>query len=357
MHKSKKAESGAGMKKLYQEIEKKLEQGEKTALLTYIPQSGGSLEKKILDEAQADQELTLAAAQAFQKGYPLTVEQDNRTILVEPFYPKERLIILGGGHIALPLVEFAAKTGFSVTVADDRPSFANKERFPLADQVICETFDDCFDLLKLTEYDYVVVITRGHKHDALCLRKILSQKETVYLGMIGSKHRVNGIKQLLAEEGFDQERIGRICTPIGLPIGAITPEEISISILAEVIGRKRLGNKDKGSINRSEIDLNVLHTIGSQKTDTCSIVTVISTKGSVPRGAGAKMIVYPDRSISGSIGGGCSEAAVIWDAMSIIGTGKHEIKTIDLTGDVAESEGMVCGGIMKVLIEDMISHQ
>jgi len=202
-----------------------------------------------------------------------------------------------------------------------------------------------------------VIITRGHRYDTLCLRKLLSQKETVYLGMIGSKHRVDGVKQLMIEEGYDEERIGRICTPIGLEIGAITPEEISVSILAQIIKRKRPEYTGRHTVNCSESDFEVLEAISGQDTGSCAVVTVMSAKGSVPRGPGSKMLVYPDLRIVGSIGGGCSEGAIIRDALSIIGTGKYEIKVIDLTGDVAESEGMVCGGIMEVLIEDFTEKE
>lgn len=343
------------MRKNYQKVLKQLNQGQSAAMLTYFPKGSEGLKKTALDIE--NDHISDQIKHLIQEGIPTVVEEENQKIFVEPFHPKERLIIFGGGHIALPLVKFASEIGFSVTVIDDRPSFANSKRFPSADHVICERFEDCFDSLNLSEYDYVVIITRGHRHDTLCLRKLLARKETFYLGMIGSKHRVSGIKQLLLEEGYDAERIRRIYTPIGLEIGAVTPEEISISILAQVIRRKRLENEGKRAINRSEYDPNVLETIAGQGSDSFSIVTVMSTKGSVPRGPGAKMIVYPNRSIVGSIGGGCSEAAVIWDAMKIIGTGGYQITDIDLTGDIAESEGMVCGGIMKVLIEDFVEEK
>jgi xanthine dehydrogenase accessory factor len=345
------------MRETYQKILKPLASGRASAMVTCIPRNAGPLKKIVLEPESQNQDIPEQIRHCIQDGIPHVIEEENQQILVEPFYPKERLIILGGGHIALPLVQYTSSVGFSVTVADDRPTFANEGRFPQADRVICETFDDCFDRLNLTEYDYVVVITRGHRHDTLCLRKLLSLKETVYLGMIGSKRRVEGVKELLIEEGYDAERIERICTPIGLKIGAITPEEIAISITAELIRRKRLESNASRPVNRSEYDPEVLEAIAGQGPDTFSVVTVMSAKGSVPRGPGAKMIVYPDRSIAGSIGGGCSEAAVIWDAMSIIGTGGYKIMDIDLTGDVAESEGMVCGGIMKVLIEDFAENK
>lgn len=345
------------MRKIYKKTCEQLVQGQAAAILTYFPTGAVGLKKTALDLQNEGERIPDKIKLLLQEGTPAIIEENGQKVFVEPFYPKERLIVFGGGHIAIPLVKFAKEVGFSVTVIDDRPTFANPERFPWADRVICETFEDCFDMLNLSEYDYVVIITRGHRHDMLCLRKLLSQKETFYLGMIGSKHRVGGVKQIMLEEGFDETRIKRIYTPIGLEIGAVTPEEISISILAQIIRRKRLEHGGRQINNRSETDPDVLKVIAGQGSNTFSVVTVMSTKGSVPRGPGAKMIVYPDRSIIGSIGGGCSEAAVIWDAMSIIGTGGYLIKDIDLTGDVAENEGMVCGGIMEVLIEDFTENK
>ncbi|HML38432.1 MAG TPA: XdhC family protein [Bacillota bacterium] len=345
------------MKELYNRILEQVREGYPAAMATQLADRPGQLEKKVLDRNSDPAGVPDKIKEVMEEGIPALVETEAGTVFVEPVIPKERLIVLGGGHIAVPLVKFASETGFSVTVVDDRPSFANESRFPTAERVICESFEDSFDMLGLSEYDYIVVITRGHKHDTLCLRKILSRRETFYLGMIGSKRRVEGVKQLLIEEGFDESRIGRICTPIGLKIGAITPEEIAISILAELISRKRLGNGSK-RINRSELDLEVLEELATQRKGSAfASVTVMATKGSVPRGAGAKMLVYPDLSIIGSIGGGCSEAEIKRDAFSIIGTGGHLIKTIDLTGDVAESEGMVCGGIMEVLVEDLTESE
>jgi xanthine dehydrogenase accessory factor len=282
----------------------------------------------------------------------LVNEDSKKKVFIEPFYPKERMIILGGGHIALPLVEFGAKLGFSVVVCDDRPSFANINRFPEADMVLCESFDKVFEKITITPNDYIIVITRGHRHDTECLRQILARRESIYVGMIGSRRRTRVVKEQLIAEGYFEDRINKICTPIGLSIGAVTPEEISISILAEIIQRKRLDKSDKHRINRSDLDFSIIETMANRNKSSYSVVTVLSTKGSTPRGAGAKMIVYRDGQIEGSIGGGCSEAAIIRDAIEIIGTKKYMLKKIDMTGDVAEEEGMVCGGIMEVFIED-----
>jgi xanthine dehydrogenase accessory factor len=352
------------MDNLYSEIIREIDCNNNKLLITQWTENIGEIDNnnyskkliKYIDEI-ANETLKEQARDTLLSGKPRLVKDTKNTkyTLIEPFYPRERLIIFGGGHIALPLVDFSAKVGFSVVVVDDRPSFASKARFPLASQVLCQGFDDIFHSIKLTSNDYIVIITRGHRHDAVCLRQILEQEETVYLGMIGSKRRVGGMKEMLAEEGYDLDRINRICTPIGLSIGAVTPEEISISILSEIIKRKRLDKLVNYVANRSDLDMEVIEKLAMNQ-EPCSIVTVIDTKGSVPRGVGAKMIVYPTGQVLGSIGGGCSEGAVIQNAVRIIGTKRYMTQIIDMTGDVAESEGMVCGGVMEVLIEDFYEN-
>ena len=279
--------------------------------------------------------------------------EDGMLTVREPVLPQERLIVLGGGHIALPVCRFGAACGFTVCVVDDRPDFANRRRFPEAAQVLCESFENGIRQLKITPFDYVVVITRGHRHDADCLRALLPGTMPAYLGMIGSRRRTKGLLEMLREEGFDEERLAAICTPIGLNIGAVTPGEIAVSILSEVIAYKRLPEHGdpKRFCNDSDVELPTLRYLAENR-DPKAIVTVIETKGSTPRGTGAKMAVSPLGQVTGSIGGGCSEAAVIQDAVRIIGTGRYKLVDIDLTGEVAESDGMVCGGTMKVLVED-----
>ena len=284
----------------------------------------------------------------------VTAEYDGDLLTVcEPVMPRERLIVLGGGHIALPVCEFGAKCSFEVHVVDDRPDFANRRRFPDAAEVICDSFENGIRRLGITAFDYVVVITRGHRHDADCLRALLPGEEPAYLGMIGSRRRTKGLLEMLKEEGFDPERLAKICTPIGLDIGAITPAEIAVSILSEVIAYKR--KPEHGAPDRacsdSDLELSTLEYL-AENHDPKAVVTVVETKGSTPRGTGAKMSVSPLGKVTGSIGGGCSEAAVIQDAVRIIGTGRYQLFDIDLTGEVAESDGMVCGGTMRVLIED-----
>ncbi len=308
-------------------------------------QEGASL-KQLVDEGDS------AFSGTLQHGCPVMNAENGTVMLREPFFPEERMIVLGGGHIAVPLVHFAAMTGFSVTVADDRPAFANTLRFPSAASVICESFEKVFDRLNITSSDYVVVITRGHRHDMVCLKQLQQGPEPFYVGMIGSRRRVGALKEALIEEGCDAERINRTHTPIGLAIGAVTPPEIAISIMAEIITCKRLRDGKESRTRSSDVDMQVLRLLAEEKDVPKAIVTVVSAKGSVPRGPGAKMLVYFDRRTVGSIGGGCSEAAVILIAQQIIGTGRYCLHTVDMTAEIAEEEGMVCGGVMQVLIED-----
>ncbi|MGI6205782.1 MAG: XdhC family protein [Anaerovoracaceae bacterium] len=340
------------MENIYAKVRDSVKDGIGVAIDTVIDGNEGNIAdglKRTLTEPVATKD-----AKGNSRVAPEEDEKDGKIHVVEPVLPKERLIVLGGGHIAKPVCEFSAKCGFEVYVCDDRPAFANEERFPLAQEVLCDTFENCINKLHITPYDYVVIITRGHVHDADCLRAILPGKQPAYLGLIGSRRRVKGLLEMLVKEGYSKENIERICTPIGLSIGAVTPEEIAISILSELISYKRLPEKnidDTRHVNFSDLDLYMMDYLADNH-EPKAVVTVIQTKGSTPRNAGAKMAVSPAGQVTGSIGGGCSEGAVIRDAIDIIGTGKYKTMFIDMTGEVAESDGMVCGGIMKVLVED-----
>ena len=281
---------------------------------------------------------------------------DEESVLAEVFKREHRLIVFGAGHVGYHLCHFASKVGFNTIVVDDRPYFANKEKFGDDIQVICNTFENAFEILDIHEEDYVVIVTRGHKHDKFCLEKILSLDELNYIGMIGSKRRVKIMKEELIEEGYSKEKIENIYSPIGLNIGAVTPEEIAISILAEIISVKRIGklavkNEPIKVSNSCELNKDVLEALAKSQNEKMSLITVISTKGSTPRKAGSKMIVYDSGKIIGTIGGGCAEAKIIKDAALMAGSKNLKIETIDMTGEIAEEEGMVCGGKMTVLIE------
>jgi len=155
--------------------------------------------------------------------------------------PEVKLIVCGAGHIAIPLSRFARDVGFRVTVLDDRDDFAQPSRFPGCD-VIAADFAVTLRDLNLNHSTFVVVITRGHEHDTDCLMEIL-KKETAYIGLIGSRRRVRFVLEMLEKQGIAKERLQEVFTPIGTPIGAESPAEIALSIIAELVCVRRKGSQ------------------------------------------------------------------------------------------------------------------
>ena len=191
---------------LYGEILKKLEGTPCLALeRSFVGEEGNLADMRC--ELKEGAEASEIGKEALTQGQPVCGRAGSSWNVAEPFFPKERLIILGGGHVALPVAEFGARVGFQVTVVDDRLSFANPGRFPMAEKVICDDFGHAIKELKIQESDYICIVTRGHRHDADCLRMIGKGKEPAYLGMIGSRRRVGIVKQELLEEGYDPERM------------------------------------------------------------------------------------------------------------------------------------------------------
>ncbi|WP_034640871.1 XdhC family aldehyde oxidoreductase maturation factor [Desulfovibrio inopinatus] len=171
------------------------------------------------------------------------VEKDGQRYLVESGIPRDTLYLFGGGHVAAWTAKVAAIVGFRVVVLDDRPEFSNFERFPDAERcLVPKTFDDIFTTPEMIDEpmgasSYVVIVTRGHRNDAEILEQAL-ETQTGYLGMIGSRSKRDATYRALEEKGFDRSRFDRVHCPIGLTIGAQTPEEIGVSIVAEMIAHR-----------------------------------------------------------------------------------------------------------------------
>lgn len=349
---------------IYKTLLDKVNGGNKCIMLTYLDSKGsrnGSISDKIVLTEEDIEKKSYSLSDdvydkislSFDTGKPQMADiRENSSILVEPFLPKPRLIIFGGGHVSKPLSEFASRVGFSVNIIDDRPFFANTSRFPEADAVICEAFEKSFDIINLRKSDFVVIVTRGHRYDGMILQEVLKQ-DLSYIGMIGSNRKVRGMKEELINEGFSKERLDSICAPIGIEINSITPDEIAISIVAQLISYKNKAhfNKSGEKFNFPEFDMEVAQKISEDPSMPKALLTILSSKGSVPRKAGAKMVAYYDGRTIGSIGGGCSEAGVITKARDLMLDKGFLIEHVDLTGDVAETEGMACGGTMEVLVE------
>jgi xanthine dehydrogenase accessory factor len=169
-------------------------------------------------------------------------------IFVEPILPPAELFIFGAGHISVNLYKVANLAGFTVSVIDDRESYASLERFPEARQVIAEDFEQALPKLDIPENAYLVIVTRGHRDDMRILRWAVDQPAR-YIGMIGSKRKVLSVYKELEQQGVPASKFDRINAPIGLEIGAVTPEEIAVAIVAEMIASRR--NTDVGPLSKA----------------------------------------------------------------------------------------------------------
>ena len=166
---------------------------------------------------------------------------DAYEVMLEIIEAPVTLLICGGGHIGLSLATIGEHVGFSVAVMDDREIYANRERFPMADRVMSGDFAEMLADFPIGSNTYIVMVSRGHKQDETCLRSVVD-RGAAYVGMIGSKRRVSTVLRHLAEEGIDLAALERVYTPIGFDLGAETPEEIAVSIIAELIAVRRGGS-------------------------------------------------------------------------------------------------------------------
>ena len=190
------------------------------------------------------------ALKAIEENEKRMVEIDSRIrVFLDVLSSENRLLVCGAGHIAIPLARFARQVGFRVTVLDDRKDFAHPSRFPACD-VIAADFIAALHDMPLGASTFVVVITRGHEHDVDCLGEVL-QKETAYVGLIGSRRRVRIVLEGLAKAGIPSNRLSQVFTPIGLPIGAESPDEIALSIISELVCVRRKGAAQARTIRRA----------------------------------------------------------------------------------------------------------
>ena len=161
-------------------------------------------------------------------------------VLMEVVEPAATLLVVGGGHVGRAIGEIGAILGMSVAVIDDREDYANRDRFPFADQVICGDFAQELDRFPINAGTFIVLVSRGHKVDELSLARVV-ERGAAYVGMIGSKRRTRTVLEHLADDGLDAAALARVFTPIGLDIQAETPEEIALSVLAEITLVRRGG--------------------------------------------------------------------------------------------------------------------
>ena len=267
----------------------------------------------------------------------------NAMIFVEQLVAMPKLVILGGGHISLAICPIGKIIGFHVTVVDDREEYANNQRFPMADDVICADFAHAIAQIPDTANTYYVIVTRGHAADALCAERLL-RRDFAYLGMIGSRTKVAKTRSKLADLGFSAAELDRMHAPIGLPIGGETPGEIAVSIAAEIV-------QTKNQVKRSELPLDLLAALTATN-EPAVLATIIEKTGSSPRGNGSRMLVNQEGLVSGTIGGGAVEMAAIEKARAMLETGEDfAVERYDLSDSASASLGMICGGRNQVLFE------
>lgn len=253
------------MLQIYQRIAKMLANGESGVLVTVLqstPDFKSFLGKhwlwrkqdqqidsdqtdKVIDKmTRIEKEMGKICLEVVQKNkcmrQQLQLDDQWLDLFLEPLLPNPRLIILGCGHVGQALAKMASFVNFPLVTVDDRPDFANVRLFPDGTQVICADFSQALDQIQLTKNDYLVIVTRGHKSDRLCLEKVAG-KELAYIGMIGSRRRIKGLFAELIQDGVEPKWLEKVHSPIGLDIGAETPEEIGVSILAEMIQVRRKG--------------------------------------------------------------------------------------------------------------------
>jgi len=178
--------------------------------------------------------LDIAGVEKLLSGRAYPAELDGRTLYCEPLIRAGKVYIFGAGHISRELVPTLARVDFRCVVYDDMEEFLTRELFPDAEELICGDFGDIFSRVTITEKDYVVIVTRGHKYDYIVQAQAL-RSPAKYIGVIGSRRKIAFVTEKLKNDGFTDEDISRITSPIGLKIGAETPAEIAVSIAAQLI--------------------------------------------------------------------------------------------------------------------------
>ncbi len=250
--------------KIYEEVLRLRREGRSSALATIVQCVGSSPQKEgskmlVRDDGSImgtlgggclEAEVIQAALMAIRDGSPLTIpfELTERSgglvcggkvlVYVEPLVPEPDLIVLGAGHVGKALAKVAGFCGFRVTVVDDRVEHANRENIPDADEIVVNDFVSVFSKVHVGPGSYIVIATRGHNHDLDALKSAL-RTDAGYVGLLGSRRKKALLFRTLGEEGFRREEIHRVLIPVGLPIGSVTPEEIAVSIMAQIIQTRR----------------------------------------------------------------------------------------------------------------------
>jgi len=252
---------------IYTEIGRARTEGQRVALATVVSQSGSTPRKdtaKMLVFSDGsiigtvggggvEGDVCVKAQEAMASGQPrllkyeLTNEDAEKEgficggiveVFVEPILPDPRLVIFGAGHVGIAIADLATTVGFDVSVVDDRSSFADPARFSPDVEVLCRSFDTPLDDLRVNPESFILMVTRGHRHDQTCLGKAV-RTSARYVGMIGSRRKIVMTVQSLLDKGWAPEEFQNLYAPIGLEIGSETPEEIAVAVVAELIAIRK----------------------------------------------------------------------------------------------------------------------
>ncbi|APG28037.1 hypothetical protein A7E78_09435 [Syntrophotalea acetylenivorans] len=239
---------------LFQAWRKALHSGRECLLVTPLKRTDGqkSLQRCLLQTdtisdapgALSPEEAEALWLQSKNLRYPRIISLPGGNFYIEPCYVPATLYLFGAGHVCRPTAELANMVGFNTVVLDDRAEFASRERFPKANEIhVVPSYDDCMLDLPINRYSYLVIVSRGHRHDQDLLRQAL-RTDAGYIGMIGSRSKRDKIYRNLMAEGVSQQALDQVYSPIGLAIKAETPEEIAVSIVGELI-QARANNQEK----------------------------------------------------------------------------------------------------------------
>jgi xanthine dehydrogenase accessory factor len=216
---------------------------------------GGCVEAEVWNAAREVMETEKPRSLTFSLGQDAAYDNGlicggQLSVFVEPILPQPFAYIFGAGHISRSLSKVASVAGFATVVVDNRDAFANTERFPEADAVHAAEYEDVFSKLNINECSYIVIVTRGHRDDMRVLRWAVTTNAR-YIAMIGSKRKTIGVIKELEKEGIAREAFEKIFAPMGFDIGAITPEEIAVAVVAEMIAVRRMPNSEWRKLSKS----------------------------------------------------------------------------------------------------------
>jgi len=249
---------------IFEEILRLKKEDRPSAIATIVQCSGSSPQKEgakmlVRDDGSVlgslgggciEAEVIQASRKAMKDGNPLTIPFEltekhgglvcggKVLVYIEPIIPDPHLVIIGAGHVGKALSKVARFSGFRVTVADDRQEYANRDNLPDAHDIVITDFENIFSKIHVAKNTYLIIATRGHNHDLDALKAAL-RTEAGYIGLLGSKRKKVLLFKTLRDEGFAQKDTDRIITPVGIPIGSVTSEEIAISIMAQLIKQRR----------------------------------------------------------------------------------------------------------------------